>query len=176
MIDVQKNYKKQLHALRIVTWFLAISLVSLILVFAALYLPIDILAVDDPVFVVSDTVIEIDNETYPVIYKGDEFIIQFHYEKKQDYTEVTKRTIVCEKGFLGVFSDVHKNLPRGSHDVTFGNLVIPNRMTQGDVPDDICHVEYLVVYKINGIREDEKVPTKSEKFFLTERSINEFSN
>lgn len=174
-MGIQKNYKKQLYIYRIVNGFLMVSVMALTLVFAAFYLPIDILTVDNPVFVVSDTVTVIDGRTYPVVYKGDEFVIQFHYEKKQNYSENTKRTILCDNGFLGIFSDVQKNLPLGTHDVDFGNLVIPKRMMQGVVPDDICHVEYLVSYKMNNVR-NVNITTQSEKFYLTERSTNESNN
>jgi len=170
MTIIEQDIEKQLYWNRAVTAFAVSIVIALSLFILNLTLPMDILRVDNPVYVVSDVVTEVDGKTYPVVYKGEEFVIEFHYEKKQSYKEHTERTLVCESGFMEVFSGLDKNLPIGVHDITFGNLIIPYRMFGRDVPNDICYVRYLISYDVNRLRPPQTVPTQSENFYLTERS------
>lgn len=152
-------------------YFILGSIISFIMVFFTilgmyvlwqLYKPIQIITIDNPVRVVSNELIAFDGGVYPVVYKNEEFVISFNYEKFLSLPEHTYRTILCEDGNLVTLTDIHKNLVLGKqHVARYGGLVIPQKTST----NTLCYVRYLMNYQVNPFRTI-IVPTQTELFYV----------
>lgn len=130
----------------------------------AVYRPITVLSIDNPVKVVTTEYREVNGATYPVVRRGEDFTVSFTYNKFVSIPEHTYRTILCEDGNLVTLTDIHKNLVLGKHIVEhFNGLVIPDKTSVNTV----CYIRYLITYEVNSFRQI-VVPTQTEPFYVIE--------
>lgn len=91
---------------------------------------------------------------------GEPIVLQIDVVKDTETTVATStRFLACQSGNLVTLTSQPTNLPVGDYTIVSDNVILPAKVTPGDV----CTMNFRIVYRINPIR-TEALALESEPF------------
>lgn len=97
---------------------------------------------------------------------GEQLAVRFDVVKTvETEVESSDRYITCDSGNLVTLTSNPTNLPVGTYTIISDSVILPNKVTVGD----ICTMNFRVVYRINPMRV-ESLLLSSEPFTVVARS------